>query len=210
MVLRAMLVIAVVTALLNLASAREPDQSVRVLIGLGLTAGVVAALMYLVAERCLRPAFRRGLHELRGSGGAAGVRRRLQLAWPLGSGVPAARGPPQPDHAERALRAARQLRDRLSLPAAIGVATGVAVAGNIGTESRYEYTVIGPPVNEAARLTERAKTVPERLLASGETVRAAGAEPDWIHVETTTLRGLTSATDVFAPTPPTAPTRRPA
>src|SRR5205823_13459957 len=75
----------------------------------------------------------------------------------------------QPDHAARALRAARQLRHDLSdwrqrggLDAAVGVSSGTAVAGNVGSEQRYEYTVVGDPVNEAARLSEVAKARPER------------------------------------------------
>ena len=36
-----------------------------------------------------------------------------------------------------------------------------------GDVPRYEYTVIGDPVNEAARLTELARAVPGRLVASG-------------------------------------------
>ena len=69
-----------------------------------------------------------------------------------------------------ALLAARLLCERLSdvhgLKAAIGVSAGDVVAGNIGTKERFEYTVIGDAVNEAARLTELAKTRPERLLVS--------------------------------------------
>jgi adenylate cyclase len=64
------------------------------------------------------------------------------------------------DCALRALRAARVLRQELlvlaasnpELDAAIGVSAGTVVAGNVGDEQRYEYTVIGTPVNEAARL----------------------------------------------------------
>jgi adenylate cyclase len=85
------------------------------------------------------------------------------------------------DHAEfagAALSAARELRDRLASESpvdfAIGVSCGTAVAGHVGAEERYEYTVIGDPVNEAARLRELAKARPERVLASAETVEAAG------------------------------------
>jgi len=39
----------------------------------------------------------------------------------------------------------------------VGVSAGRAIAGHIGAQARFEYTVIGDPVNEAARLTELAK-----------------------------------------------------
>ena len=52
----------------------------------------------------------------------------------------------------------------------MGVAIGTVVAGNVGTSERYEYTVIGDPVNEASRLTELAKKHDGRVLASEETV----------------------------------------
>ena len=53
--------------------------------------------------------------------------------------------------------------------AGIGVAAGQAVAGNVGAQERFEYTVIGEPVNEACRLCDLAKERPSRLLASSDT-----------------------------------------
>ena len=112
----------------------------------------------------------------------------------------------EPDHAARALAAARELCDRLAareggLQAAIGVSCGEAVAGNIGTEERFEYTVIGDPVNEAARLTELARDRPGRLLASANTVEVAG-EPEashWRREGEVTLRGRDEPTPLAVP-----------
>lgn len=78
-----------------------------------------------------------------------------------------------------ALSAARAIRDAVretgELDLGIGVASGPVFAGQLGTSSRLEYTVIGDAVNEAARLTEHAKSVPSRILASDAVVSAAAA-----------------------------------
>ena len=68
----------------------------------------------------------------------------------------------------------RRLRNEVpECPARIGVASGQVVAGNVGAKERFEYTVIGEPVNEAARLAELARDEPSRALASAATVAAA-------------------------------------
>jgi adenylate cyclase len=110
------------------------------------------------------------------------------------------------DPAASALAAGRELATRLphevpELAAATGVSAGEAVAGNIGEESRFEYTVIGDPVNEAARLTELAKEKPGRLLASdGVLERASGDEPKrWRLDGEVTLRGRGAATRLAIP-----------
>jgi adenylate cyclase len=122
-------------------------------------------------------------------------------------------GPPGDDvaHAARALRAARSLRVALAelaqrhpgLDAGVGVSTGTVVAGNIGAEDRYEYTVIGDPVNEAARLTEAAKGEAARTLASGSSVGAAGDEGrHWTACGARVLRGRAEPTELYAPSVP--------
>ena len=72
---------------------------------------------------------------------------------------------------DEALAAARAMAERLRVEvpecnAGIGVAAGQVVAGNVGAKERFEYTVIGEPVNEAARLCELSKTVDGHLVAS--------------------------------------------
>jgi adenylate cyclase len=111
-----------------------------------------------------------------------------------------------PDAAGAALTAARELAARLEaeldeIEAAIGVSAGHVVAGNVGAAERYEYTVIGDPVNEAARLSELAKAKPIRLLASDAILRRAqSAEAERWHVcEQVQLRGRSNPTTVAVP-----------
>ena len=116
-------------------------------------------------------------------------------------------GAPIPDdqHADHALAAARALAERLAgdevdLDAGIGVSAGTALAGNVGTEQRYEYTVIGDPVNEAARLTELAKEEDGRVLASAAAVEAAEEESEhWDVGDSTELRGRSEPTRLARP-----------
>jgi adenylate cyclase len=110
---------------------------------------------------------------------------------------------------DAALAAARSMADRLAaeMPeckAGIGVAAGQVVAGNVGAKERFEYTVIGPPVNEAARLCELAKEHPGRLLASSEALDGASESERarWSLGESVTLRGLDQPTRLASPVEP--------
>ncbi len=67
----------------------------------------------------------------------------------------------QPDHPERAVQVAIEMQEALAagggnLALGIGIHTGEAVVGNVGTPDRLEYTAIGRTVNLAARLCETA------------------------------------------------------
>jgi class 3 adenylate cyclase len=102
------------------------------------------------------------------------------------------------DHADpagAALRAARRICDAVraagEVDVGVGVACGRVWAGQVGAASRLEYTVIGDPVNEAARLTELAKEHPGRAVASEATVRAAeqAERAHWVRDGEVELRG---------------------
>ena len=104
------------------------------------------------------------------------------------------------------MAAARAMAERLRVEvpecdAGIGVAAGQVVAGNVGAKERFEYTVIGEPVNEAARLCELSKTVERHLVASSETVANASESERarWTLGETVTLRGHDEPTRLATP-----------
>jgi PAS domain S-box-containing protein len=84
---------------------------------------------------------------------------------------------PQEDHTLRAVRAALHIRQRIQelherlpeqyhLSFGIGVHTGDAVLGLIGTEKRIEYTAIGDSVNTAKRIQENARN--NQILISAD------------------------------------------
>ena len=109
------------------------------------------------------------------------------------------------DPAGQALAAARELNNRLKQPghaitAGIGVSAGVAVAGYIGDPSRYEYTVIGDPVNEAARLTEVAKRSGGVVVSGAALSKAQHSEARrWHVVDSELLRGRDTPTQIAVP-----------
>ena len=83
------------------------------------------------------------------------------------------------------------------------MSSGVAVAGNIGARRRVEYTVIGDPVNEAARLTDLAKGYTSRVLASSKSVYHSIAleQERWDYVGAIALRGRNELTETYEPAP---------
>ena len=106
--------------------------------------------------------------------------------------------------ATAALATARALGDelrRLLVDFGIGVSAGPVFAGNIGAENRYEYTVVGDAVNEAARLADRAKDFEGRVLCSSAAIeRADEAERRcWGVQGSEMLRGRSRLTQISAP-----------
>jgi adenylate cyclase len=105
----------------------------------------------------------------------------------MGDGVMAVFGAPieQPDHADRGLAAALEMRD-VRLPAfnewlraeglsesgfrmGIGLNSGHVMSGNVGSERRLEYTAIGDTTNTASRIEGMTKDTPHQLLLAEAT-----------------------------------------
>lgn len=110
------------------------------------------------------------------------------------------------DLATKSLSAARTLAERLrtelpTLAAGMGVSGGPVVTGNIGGARRYEYTAIGDPVNEAARLTESAKERPGGVVANAALLDAASNEERnlWVEVDSVVVRGRSGPTRIAVP-----------
>ncbi|CAJ1499426.1 adenylate/guanylate cyclase domain-containing protein [[Mycobacterium] burgundiense] len=112
---------------------------------------------------------------------------------------------PTEDAAGDAAATARDLSSRLAeqpqLDFGIGVTAGQVFAGFVGAENRFEYTVIGDPVNEAARLADRAKASPARVLCSGAVLQSCDESERrrWAHVGAEVLRGRSTPTQLHQP-----------
>lgn len=86
----------------------------------------------------------------------------------------------QPDHCERACRAALLLRERLlefdaahslALRTRVGLHSGVVCVGNIGSEDRFDYTAVGENTNLASRLEGLNRYLGTDVLATREIQR---------------------------------------
>jgi class 3 adenylate cyclase len=128
----------------------------------------------------------------------------------IGDAVMAVWGAPDshPDDAVRAVHAAEDLRRWIEtgnrkwraqygveIAIAIGINTGTVVAGNIGSEKRVEYTVIGDVVNVAARLESMAQ--PGQILLSEATQQKLGVEVPVSPLGEKGLAGRAKTTMIF-------------
>ncbi|MCY9605321.1 adenylate/guanylate cyclase domain-containing protein [Paenibacillus thiaminolyticus] len=128
----------------------------------------------------------------------------------IGDGVMAIFGAPYPleRHEEHALQAALSLVRRaellkqtlgakdIAVQFGIGIQSGEAVVGNIGSEAlRLDYTAIGDTVNTAARLESQAK--PGQVLVGEETVSRLGSRFNMSEVGPLKLKGKAEPVVVY-------------
>jgi adenylate cyclase len=125
----------------------------------------------------------------------------------MGDGIMAVFGAPIPtdDHADRALAAAREMAgpalERFNewlranghgdgFRIGIGLNSGAVMAGNVGSERRLEYTVIGDTTNTASRLEGMTKGTPHAIYISESTrLMLVGRHPELLHVDELEIRG---------------------
>ncbi len=118
---------------------------------------------------------------------------------------------PMADHAQRAVRAALRMRVALvefnreqaaselpKLRVGFGLATGELVAGNVGSRRKLEYTVIGDPVNLAARLQELTTSLGAEILVSDRTAEMAKGVATFRSLGEVEVRGRAEHVEVSA------------
>ena len=130
----------------------------------------------------------------------------------MGDGIMAFWGAPTayPDHARRAVEAALDMSAALdefrgelgalgaALDIGIGLHTGNAVVGLIGSEERLDYTAIGDTVNSASRIEGQTKGV-SRILVSEATREAAGEDFSWLDKGFYRVKGRGGELHLFQP-----------
>jgi class 3 adenylate cyclase len=131
----------------------------------------------------------------------------------IGDAIVAVFGAPldDPDHAGNAVRAALACTARLgeldrvkaafggSARQRIGLNTGAALVGNIGSRRRFNYTVMGDMVNLASRLEGANKFYGTTILAAEATVAAAGDGFVWRELDSIKVKGRDQAVKIYEP-----------
>jgi adenylate cyclase len=124
----------------------------------------------------------------------------------VGDGLLAVFGAPrrQPDHADQALAAALEIARTADsdhgLTIGIGLNSGTVVAGNVGGAGRLEFSVIGDPVNVAARVEAATRDTGDTILLAQRTKDLLTREhPELVERAGLELKGKREPVKVYAP-----------
>ncbi|MEO1012646.1 MAG: adenylate/guanylate cyclase domain-containing protein [Bacteroidota bacterium] len=85
----------------------------------------------------------------------------------------------------------------VNLKIGIGISTGKVISGNIGSNKRFEYTVIGNPVNLAARLENETKTYNARILICEQTYTKVASKFHCREIDSVFLKGKQNPVKIF-------------
>ncbi len=115
-----------------------------------------------------------------------------------------------PDHEQHAVQAAIDMQRELSklnvqlaaeeLPTiaiGIGINTGEALVGNMGSDQRFDYSVIGDAVNLAARLESSSKTLGKTVVVGEKTYKAAKYDYNFDYIDSIMVKGKTESVKVY-------------
>ncbi len=110
-------------------------------------------------------------------------------------------GAAKDDHPLRATRCAVEMVSAENqFKTGAGLHTGMAVVGNVGSEDKMEYTVLGDTVNLASRLESLNKEHKTRMLLSSTTRKAIGEAYDLTRLGAVPVKGIAEPVEIFTVT----------